>query len=164
VLATRADGSCVFLEGAGCSVHADRPLVCRLYPLGRVVHSTGGETFVEVQPHPESEGVYGEDGTVAEFIESQGALPYLDAASRYYRVLARMVELLSRQPDAPPTLDEALAEVESPAGADPSMDVDGLVADYCRRHARPVPDDVEAKVALHLDALSDWLDEIERAS
>ena len=28
-------GACVFLTGQGCGVHADRPLVCRLYPLGR---------------------------------------------------------------------------------------------------------------------------------
>jgi len=164
VLATRDDGTCVFLEGNGCRVHADRPLVCRLYPLGRVVHASGGETFVEVQPHPESEGVYGEEGSVADYIAAQGALPYIDAATRYYRVLSRMVELLSRQPDAPPTLDEALDAVEAPTDDDPALDVDAFVGVYCRRHARPVPDDVEAKVALHLDALSEWLDEIERES
>ena len=36
-LAVRPDGSCVFLGPQGCSVHAGRPLVCRLYPLGVVV-------------------------------------------------------------------------------------------------------------------------------
>jgi Fe-S-cluster containining protein len=39
-------GACVFLTPEGCGVHADRPLVCRLYPLGRHVTSERGEDFV----------------------------------------------------------------------------------------------------------------------
>jgi Fe-S-cluster containining protein len=34
-LAQTKSGTCVFLGGDGCTVHPDRPLVCRLYPLGR---------------------------------------------------------------------------------------------------------------------------------
>jgi len=163
VLAVRDDGACVFLEAGGCGVHADRPLVCRLYPLGRVVESDGVERFVELEPHPDSKGVYGQDGSVAQYMEAQGALPFIDAANRYYRVLSRMVELLSRQPDAPPSLGEALAHPEAnPAAGLSTLDVDALVADFCQRHCRAVPTDVEAKVALHLDALSEWLDGVER--
>ena len=85
-LATRADSSCVFLGPDGCSVHADRPLVCRLYPLGRIVQADGSEQFVENEPHPETEGVYGRDGTVGAYLESQGVAPFIAAADRYYAV------------------------------------------------------------------------------
>jgi Fe-S-cluster containining protein len=45
------EGACVFLTAQGCGVHADRPLVCRLYPLGRKVTPEGEESFREVTPH-----------------------------------------------------------------------------------------------------------------
>src|SRR5262249_30242634 len=60
-LLSREDGGCVFLDERGCGVHADRPLACRLYPLGRIVGANGVEYFVEVEPHPETAGVYGTD-------------------------------------------------------------------------------------------------------
>src|SRR3954447_5435042 len=33
VLRTREDRSCVFLGEKGCTVHPNRPLACRIYPL-----------------------------------------------------------------------------------------------------------------------------------
>jgi Fe-S-cluster containining protein len=33
------DGACIFLGEAGCTVHSDRALVCRLFPLGREVET-----------------------------------------------------------------------------------------------------------------------------
>jgi Fe-S-cluster containining protein len=52
-LARTGDERCVLLGESGCSVHPDRPLVCRLYPLGR--HVKGGEPdrYVEeaIQAH-----------------------------------------------------------------------------------------------------------------
>ncbi len=38
-------GYCVFLDSQGCSVHEDRPLVCRLYPLARHVNNNLDESF-----------------------------------------------------------------------------------------------------------------------
>jgi Fe-S-cluster containining protein len=46
------EGACVFLDAQGCSVHEDRPLVCRLYPLGRHLDGSDIETFSEVEPEP----------------------------------------------------------------------------------------------------------------
>ena len=90
-LATRADTSCTFLGPDGCTVHADRPLVCRLYPLGRVVRADGSETFVENQPHPETEGLYGHAGTVGSYLESQGVEPFIAAADRYHAVFTQLM-------------------------------------------------------------------------
>src|SRR5580704_6522129 len=58
-LASRPDGGCVLLGEQGCSVHPARPLACRLYPLGRSIAPDGSERFAEVEPHPETAGVYG---------------------------------------------------------------------------------------------------------
>src|SRR5215468_5694658 len=37
ILGQTETGACISLGAAGCTVYADRPLVCRLYPLGRHV-------------------------------------------------------------------------------------------------------------------------------
>ncbi len=74
-LARTNDGRCVFLGPEGCTVHADRPLVCRLYPLGRHVRDGEPDRFHHLEPHPESEGVFGESGTVGDCAASQGASP-----------------------------------------------------------------------------------------
>src|SRR5262245_42571997 len=80
VLRRKSDGSCVFLGPQGCEVHADRPLVCRLYPLGRHLRSDGSEYFTIQKGHPLSEGEFTERGTIAHYLEAQGVEPYIAAA------------------------------------------------------------------------------------
>jgi Fe-S-cluster containining protein len=89
-LQRRDDGTCVFLGEAGCTVHPDRPLVCRLYPLGRHVDPAGRETFSHVAPHPETAGRYSEEGTVQDWLDSQGAGPFLEATDAYLTVFYRL--------------------------------------------------------------------------
>ena len=67
-LRVRPDGACVFLTEKGCGVHPDRPLVCRLYPLGRLVDAEGRERFADLPPHPETAGLYGGVGTVEDLL------------------------------------------------------------------------------------------------
>jgi Fe-S-cluster containining protein len=104
-LATRDDGACVFLGAEGCTVHAARPLACRLYPLGRVALDDGREIFIEHAPHPETEGVYAREGTVEEFLTAQGVEPYLTAAERYYAIFQLLVPG-SREPRSGARLPE----------------------------------------------------------
>ncbi len=73
MLRTREDRSCVFLDERGCSVHPDRPLACRLYPLARWVDPDGNESFGHLEPHPQTAGVYGDKGTVADYLAAQGS-------------------------------------------------------------------------------------------
>jgi Fe-S-cluster containining protein len=98
VLRTREgdDHACVFLGAQGCSVHPDRPLACRLYPLALRIEPDGKESFGEVPGHPETEGTYGKDGTVAGFFDQQGVAPYLEMAARYKRLYDRMTDRLER--------------------------------------------------------------------
>ena len=74
ILQTNTEGTCVFLDAEGCAVHPDRPLVCRLYPLGRFVDYLGVETFAQIPLEEGCQGVLHENGTVTQYLEEQGAL------------------------------------------------------------------------------------------
>ncbi|MEN8190438.1 MAG: YkgJ family cysteine cluster protein, partial [Thermodesulfobacteriota bacterium] len=96
-LRVTTDGDCVFYSSKKCSVHADRPLPCRTYPLGRWVSADGEETFRELQPHPQCKGVYGEEGTVMDFLKQQEAQPYLENADRYQGLFYRLFDALQEE-------------------------------------------------------------------
>ncbi|MDH7512389.1 MAG: YkgJ family cysteine cluster protein [Clostridiales bacterium] len=76
VLRLKPNGSCVFLTPEGCSVHPDRPLVCRLFPLGQIIDTNGQELFGVMPLHPDCLGLLGEEGTVDAYLRSQGIDSY----------------------------------------------------------------------------------------
>nr|WP_246385934.1 YkgJ family cysteine cluster protein [Armatimonas rosea] len=138
---------CVFLGEKGCTVHAGRPAACRLYPLGRMVRSTGEERFCEVQPHPESEGDYGLSGTVGEYLEAQEVESFFRAAELYYQVFQRVQSLL-----ATAHADDEPGEVAWDVLT--LLDADQCIAD----RGWVVPNDPEEKMLLHIASLNRWLD------
>jgi Fe-S-cluster containining protein len=154
-------GACVFLTPQGCSVHADRPLVCRLYPLGRRVTAEGTETFHELTPHPQTEGEYGVDGTVQTYLTAQGAELFIDAVDRYVEVVGRLSAWVARMVQRDPAMNERVQEVfqESLQGTEGSVpdwiDMDRVVGEYCTRRGIPVPSDVHAKMVIHIRALDE---------
>lgn len=128
-LARREDGTCVFLTEAGCGVHTDRPFVCRLYPLGRRVLAGEPDTYFLTETHPESEGVFSNDGTVEAFLQSQGAPPFAEAADRYYHLLLRLVDVMSQRAAADSREYEGAAEVLSAAPElQQWLDIDAVIA------------------------------------
>jgi Fe-S-cluster containining protein len=171
-LRSREDGSCVFLGEHGCDVHSDRPLACRLYPLGRIVGANGVEYFVEVEPHPETAGVYGIDGTVSDYVALQGIDRYVRAAELYHGVLVRIAELLDQVDEAADLLSGA-AQAHAGDHAVPAeggsydltawLDVDTAVAEHCRARGIEAPIDVEEKIVTHVQSLSEWLEGLARA-
>lgn len=96
-LKAKPDGACVFLGSTGCTVHGDRPLVCRLYPLGRTIEGDGSERFGELEPHPDTEGVYGEDGTIADYLKQQDTADYMLAVEAYHALVNKFLFLI--EPD-----------------------------------------------------------------
>jgi Fe-S-cluster containining protein len=167
VLQTRADDrGCVFLGPRGCTVHPDRPLACRIYPLARWISPEGDESFGHLEPHPQTAGVYGTQGTVDDYLTSQGLAPYFAMADRYGELYDRMVAVLERF-DPAEDVDrrtERRAEIdELDAGslATAWFDIDATVGAYCRERALAVPTDVDALVDLHLQAVGAWLDALE---
>jgi Fe-S-cluster containining protein len=167
VLQTRPDDrGCVFLGERGCSVHPDRPLVCRIYPLARWVSLDGDESFGHLESHPQTAGLYGTHGTVEDYLSSQGLAPYFAMGDRYGDVYDRMVAIVERLDPAEDAdrRTERRAEVdEMDAGilATNWFDVDATVGAYCRERNIPVPTDIDALVALHLRAVGAWLDALE---
>jgi Fe-S-cluster containining protein len=143
-LARTDDGRCVFLGPEGCTVHADRPLVCRLYPLGRHVVSGEPDRFHHLEPHPESEGVFGSAGTVADYLATQGAAPFMHAADVYLDVVAELAGALAAMQEPPTSPEADLATVW--------LDVDAVLA----RENVPAPADAEEAMALHRAALLAW--------
>jgi Fe-S-cluster containining protein len=84
-----ANGGCLALDGGRCSIHRGRPLACRLYPLG-LERIGAGERFVRLTPAAGSTGLYGEDGTVGEFIAGQDIDERLEL-NEHYRPLIRVL-------------------------------------------------------------------------
>jgi Fe-S-cluster containining protein len=149
VLSQADDGACVFLGPAGCTVHPFRPLVCRLYPLGRVVGPESKEEFISVEPHPQSKGVYHQEGTIAQFLEAQNTAPFIRAADEYFLWFCQATDRLG----------EVEGEGDSAANALALLDIDSALSAFCGRANLPEPTDLEERKALHLKILYGALDE-----
>jgi Fe-S-cluster containining protein len=154
------DGRCVFVTPAGCKVHARRPLVCRLYPLGRATDGAGDERFALFPKQDGCEAAFGTDGTIADFLKSQGVAPYLEWSRRYGELYRRMMGLLE-------SLD-IRSKVEAGAGGAPDrapispwQDIAASLAEYCAAKGLTVPAGVEESIDLHLRAMREWLDGLE---
>jgi len=161
-LAQRADGACVFLGATGCSVHADRPLVCRIYPLARHISPEDEETFTELEPHPQTEGRYGTEGTVSDYLEAQGAELFMQAADRYLNLFRALADSLSERFErlAEPEREAVERSFVRPADdAGPGqawLDIDRTVEQYCRERGLAKPAQSAHVMELHVQALSEW--------
>jgi hypothetical protein len=176
-LRSEADGPCVFLTSSGCRVHARRPLVCRLYPLGRSTDERGEERFALFPAQPECEAEVGRDGTVAAFLESQGITPCLGWSRRYGEIYRRMIGLLERL-DIQGKIDAPAADAPAEAaqagsgtagsGQEPDraplsswQDIDASLAEYRSTKGIAVPTEIDGAIAFHLRAIEEWLDDLE---
>ncbi|WP_169800979.1 YkgJ family cysteine cluster protein [Novosphingobium naphthalenivorans] len=151
-LAQSSDGACVFLGVGGCSVHPVRPLVCRLYPLGRIRHANGSEDWELLAPHPESEGQFDIGGTIADYLAAQDALELISIADSYVDWVNRArVVLATCQQDAEgeEVLDASL------------FDLDLSVSDYCAHHGLASPECLKERQHMHLHILGQELEELE---
>jgi Fe-S-cluster containining protein len=157
-LRRKGNGACVFLGPEGCTVHTDRPLVCRLYPLGRHVCSSGDAEFSEMEPHPETKGEYGRDGTVADYIALQGVAPFIEAADRYLAQLQLLYQAWQDAPGGPEPADDAPRHSEGAEAVPDFLDLDRAVAEHCTGLGIPEPKGIEERMQLHLEAITAWLE------
>jgi Fe-S-cluster containining protein len=139
---------CVFLGPAGCTVHADRPYVCRVYPLGRTVLGNGTELYGELDPHPQTEGEYGTSGTVEDYLRTQNTADFEAALHQYQEFYKEFGAALDSAGEA--VADDGDEDFHV-------MDVDAWITDYCARHGLPEPTAPDAKVPVHLAALREWI-------
>lgn len=155
------EGACVFLTPQGCGVHQDRPLVCRLYPLGRRVSAGGEETFHELAPHPQTEGVYGVDGTVEDFLVRQGTQPFMEAVERYVDLTGRMAITIQSSINKSGELHDEMNNIIEGVNRQNIMaqdwfDMDRVLARVCAARNIPVPSDLTGKMNLHIQAVEEW--------
>jgi Fe-S-cluster containining protein len=155
------ESSCVFLTAAGCSVHADRPLVCRLYPLGRHVLASGEEHFSEIEPDQGCTGVYGNDGMIADYLDAQGTRPFMAAADSYLALFWRLFQIMTAEtvePEEKNAVTMLFQECAAGHGlCDNGLaDVDAIVATYCEKLDIPMPHTVDDKMLLHIQAVDAW--------
>ncbi|MEF2229794.1 MAG: YkgJ family cysteine cluster protein [Pseudodesulfovibrio sp.] len=88
--------SCPFVTGQGCSVYADRPGACRMYPLGRATSPDGGggvreRFFIVREDHCRGFSEQAE-WSGADWKKDQGFEDYTASNDRYMRILARIRE------------------------------------------------------------------------
>jgi len=173
-LRSEADGRCVFVTASGCRVHPQRPLVCRLYPLGRMIDETGVERFALYPLQSECKAEVDREGTIEAFLKTQGVEPYLEWSRRYGELYRRMVGLLDQlcvqgKFDAAATGATESADLES-AGPEQELDrgplslwqdIDASLAEYCTAQGLAVPGEIDEAIALHCRAIAEWLDDLE---
>jgi hypothetical protein len=143
------DGACALLGPAGCTVHSDRPLVCRLYPLGRHVLADGTEWFSRLELVPQTAGEITDRGTIGEFLESQEAEAFMTAADDYFRWFCAAQEGLGEDAPAGPSDEPA----EDAACAADLVDMDAAIAGHCAATGMGEPRDIEERKRLHLELL-----------
>jgi Fe-S-cluster containining protein len=173
-LRSEADGRCVFVTASGCRVHSRRPLVCRLYPLGRMTDETGVEQFAVYPQQSDCEAEVGHEGTIETFIESQGVGPYLEWSRRYGALYGRMAGFLNRLvaegkvgdvgPEGTTPADSGSARLEQEPDRAPLslwQDIDASLAEYCAAQGWAVLEEIDDAIALHLRAIREWLDDLE---
>jgi Fe-S-cluster containining protein len=169
VLRNKADGTCIFLASSGCTVYSDRPLVCRLFPLGQITDKEGRTKYASMPVHPDCLGHFAADGTVESYLDSQGVRPYFRYDAVYEAVYKKMLKKLE---------DRGIpaAEISSPAGyplldpgpspyhglLSPWLDIDKTVAAFCRKNRRTEPQSLEGVVSIHLEAIEDWLESFKK--
>ncbi|MBW1809944.1 MAG: YkgJ family cysteine cluster protein [Deltaproteobacteria bacterium] len=88
--------SCPFVGEQGCSVYADRPGACRIYPLGRGAGlDKNGKVDVEYVQVKEDHCLgFSEDKswTIDTWLQDQGLSEYLDFNDRHMKLMARWLE------------------------------------------------------------------------
>ena len=149
---TRKRAPASFSGEQGCTVHPDRPLVCRLYPLGRQITESGDERFVHVTPHPLSGGSFHKNGTIAEFLAAQKVDDFIQAADDYFTWFCRARDAMAEAGGGDPGLT---------ADANELLDMDSAIAAYCLRTGEEAPLDMEERRRLHMVILDQALAELE---
>ena len=167
-LKRQTDGTCIFLVESGCSVHPDRPLPCRLYPLARNITGSGKEIFVALPLDSDSKGEFGNTGIVNDYLKSQEVELHLRFADEYFSFFRSL--LVSLQQNG--TADEAIRDLmlehlsiqkqllgvpERAALVAELSDLDKFLATYCIEQNIPEPRELTARAELHLKALDQIL-------
>jgi Fe-S-cluster containining protein len=159
-LRNKPDGSCLFLAASRCGVYSDRPLVCRLFPIGLIVGPEGKEKYGSMPLHPDCLGLLGKDGSVESYLDSQECRPFFHFDRLYKGVDQRISKALSgaeKRAQEKESGDRQLSAWAADEDFLPWMDIDATVESYCRMKGLAMPKGLEDLAALQLEAIEDCL-------
>jgi uncharacterized protein len=149
-------GACTFLavESGKCSIYNDRPLVCRVFPLGRELLIDGSERYFPSDGEARPGGKLTQEGTVGDFLETQGVAPFAKAADEYFYWLCNVAHHLDTDVFVTSQLDDA-----DTALALAWVDIDTVVASSGVVGMSADSPDLEDRKRYHLAFLNQILDE-----
>jgi hypothetical protein len=114
--------------------------------------------------HPDCLGLFGTDGTVESYLESQGTLPYFRYDEVYSALYKKIIGKLSgvksaaEVPEYPADLVAADSGAAAPGSLlSPWLDIDASVVSYCRQKRRDKPESLDGIITLHIQALEEWI-------
>ncbi len=148
--------TCVFLTHEGCSVHEDRPLVCRLYPLGRGTLDDKSEEFHLVDREPLCEGTLSVDGTVSTYLAGQGAGAFIEAADRYRDLIDEILDLLEQTAAKRSMATKYATDIPDPPSVSgsipvpPLLDMDAVLSRHCKAKGMALPGNPQEKMEMHI--------------
>lgn len=148
-LKQKSDGSCVFLGTGGCEVHANRPLVCRIFPLGRHITESGKVYYSNPVWNPMPNGKYGKSGVVRDYIEDQGVLEFASFADAYFKWYCKARDYADGLND-----NGELFEY------DDLLNIDAVIERYCNINSLDQPQNLVERAILHLEILNNLLKEV----
>jgi Fe-S-cluster containining protein len=158
------DGACPFLTSEGCRVYPDRPLVCRLYPLGRFISGTGQEIFFLFHSRFVRLCGHGQAGTIHDYLGRQDARAFIKAAERYSEIFEALDRIFERNPSSKPETGKLTHKTGLPAPGDDSppphawRDMDATIQTHWDADITDLIDDPTGKMELHIAALKHCLD------
>jgi Fe-S-cluster containining protein len=149
-------GACIFLGVGSCTVYHDRPLVCRVFPLGRELLVDGSEHLFLSKGERRPGGEFTRDGTIGNFLEIHGVAPFAKAADEYFYWFCTVADRLDISAD-----DPQLALADAAMLAAHLVDMDAVIAFTCTTTGKLEPTGIEERKQQHLEFLYQKLDEYE---
>lgn len=116
-------------------------------------------------PHPETDGTYGQAGTVADSLNAQEVEPFMTARNRYLKIVRQALHgLASLTREDQESYETAIQTFEDQWNISRTLaswlDVDQVVFRYCLEKGLPEPQGLEERVEIHLASLQSWIDHL----
>jgi hypothetical protein len=115
----------------------------------------GIEHYTVLQGHPLSEGEFTKEGTIADYLEAQGAKPYMSAHDGYFKWLHWAHKKLDL------ALEATVSKRSEGADGSDLLDMDSMITRYCATTGKSEPDNIDDRLQLHLQALYDVVTKLE---
>lgn len=131
---------CPFLSDSGCSVHEDKPMICRLYPLVKVDYKIG--TFIVLRKKLyDCPGGSGQEHTVRSWLDESGVHDHFKHDKLWDLFFSMDIKKFLSLPDKYQQffyailydIDWILVEFEYDGLSDPAEEVVDVCYDFCRR-------------------------------